>query len=76
MENHNSVILSEKILSSIDRIIGNETDRSKFIESVLNKYLSERETKNQRLKDLEIINNNSEFLNREAKDVLDYQVIL
>ncbi len=76
MQNQNSVILSDEILNSIDQIIGRENDRSEFVESILYKYLSERKAKSQRSKDLEIINKNADFLNQEAKDVLDYQVAL
>ncbi|HLC17213.1 MAG TPA: hypothetical protein VJL89_13405 [Thermodesulfovibrionia bacterium] len=76
MKSKRAINISEDILISIDQIIGEPNSSSEFIENILRKYLLERQAKKQQLKDLEIINSNSEYLNKEAKDVLDYQIAL
>jgi metal-responsive CopG/Arc/MetJ family transcriptional regulator len=57
-------------------MIGDINDRSEFIESILREYLDEVTKKDQNLKDLEILNHNSEYFNDEAEDVLTYQMNL
>ncbi len=71
-----SITLSEDILKSIDKILGNSRNRSAFIEAALRAYLAQRAKKSRDNKDLEILNKNSESLNKEAEDVLAYQVEL
>jgi len=71
-----SITLSEDILQSIDKILGDSRNRSAFIEAALRAYLTQRAKKSRDDKDLEILNKNSERLNKEAEDVLTYQVEL
>ena len=68
-----SLTLSEELISIIDKKSINHKSRSDFIENALWTYLNYliRQEKNKR--DLIIINENSDSLNREAQDVLDYQ---
>jgi metal-responsive CopG/Arc/MetJ family transcriptional regulator len=69
-----SITLSNEIMTQLDTMIS-DGNRSDFIEKALWKYieLEQREKRNQN--DLYIINNESLHLNKEAKDVLLYQVI-
>ena len=71
-----SLTLSEELISIIDQKSTGHKSRSDFIENALWTYLNYliRLEKNKR--DLRIINENSDFLNREAQDVLDYQVLI
>lgn len=71
-----SITLTADILEAIDRISGKAKNRSAFIESLLRKHLERVAKDIQNEKDLEILNKNSERLNREAEDVLSYQVEL
>ena len=71
-----SITLSEDVLESIDHIVGKSKNRSAFIENALRDYLEKRAKKLRDKRDLEILNKNSERLNREAEDVLSYQVEL
>ena len=67
-----SVSLSSEILDEVSQYApGGE--RSDFIEKALKKYLDflKRHERNQ--SDLQKINNSSDYLNHEAKDVLEYQ---
>ena len=69
-----SITLSEDILKAIDRVLDKSQNRSQFIEHALRYYFEETARRDRDNKDLEILNKNSEQLNREAEDVLTYQV--
>ena len=67
--------LAEDLLKVIDEQSGPHKSRSDFIEKAVRAYVAQviRDQKNAR--DLEIINRQADRLNKEAKDVLTYQVI-
>ncbi len=71
-----SITLSEEVLREIDQISGESRNRSAFIENAIQDYLKKRAKKISDDRDLEILNRNSKRLNREAEDVLSYQVEL
>ena len=70
-----SITLTEDLLKVIDEQSGPHRSRSDFIEKAVRAYVAQviRDQKNAR--DLEIINRQADRLNKEAKDVLTYQVI-
>jgi metal-responsive CopG/Arc/MetJ family transcriptional regulator len=69
-----SVTLSGALLTAIDRHAGKGASRSEFIETAVRAYIAALVRKQQNLRDLAIINRRAARLNREANDVLDYQV--
>jgi len=71
-----SITLSEEVLLEIDQISGQSRNRSAFIEIAIRDFLKKRAKKIRDDRDLEILNKNSKRLNREAEDVLSYQVEL
>jgi len=71
-----SITLSEEVLLEIDQISGESRNRSAFIEIAIRDFLKNRAKKIRDDRDLEILNRNSKRLNREAEDVLSYQVEL
>ncbi len=71
-----SITLSEDIVTAIDAILGESMNRSALIEVALRAYLAQKAKESREDKDLKILNKNSERLNREAEDVLSYQVEL
>ena len=71
-----SITLSEDLLKEVDRLAGAHKNRSDFIEKALRAAVREVERKRQDARDLEILNRNADALNREAEDVLDFQVPL
>lgn len=71
-----SITLSEELLQKIDRIIKGYTNRSTFIEQAVRSYLKQKEQQKRNQADLDILNQHSVRLNREAKDVISYQVEL
>jgi len=71
-----SVTLSGTLLADIDRHAGKDANRSEFIETAVRSYIAALVRKQQNLRDLAIINRRATRLNREAKEVLEYQIPL
>ena len=71
-----SVTLSDTLLADIDRHAGKDANRSEFIETAVRGYIAALVRRAQNQRDLAIINRRSARLNREAKDVLEYQLPL
>ena len=71
-----SITLSDKVLDAVDRNIGDHKNRSDFIEAATRRYLAQLQRDEEDRKDLDIINKRASSLNKEAEDVLDYQVAL
>jgi metal-responsive CopG/Arc/MetJ family transcriptional regulator len=74
MKAKTSVTLSRDVLAQVDRLAGTKHSRSAFIERVLRKYLRDRSRAALHARDLQRINRAAERLNREAADVLEYQI--
>ena len=74
MKNKTSITLSSEILREIDALITNTGNRSAFIENALRNYLNLLKKELRNHEDLKVINKNAARLNKEAKDVLTYQV--
>ncbi len=74
MKEKTSITLSKDLLGEVDRLAGSKHSRSAFIERVLRKYLRDRRRAAVHSRDLTRINRAADRLNREAADVLDYQV--
>ncbi len=73
----NIITLSENTLREVDPFIGNAMNRSEFIEKIIREYITRNIAREQKVaRDMEIINANSEYLNKEAEDVLTYQAEL
>jgi metal-responsive CopG/Arc/MetJ family transcriptional regulator len=74
MKEKTSVTLSKDVLSQVDRLAGTKHSRSAFIERVLRKYLRDRARAAVHARDLQLINRAAQRLNREAAEVLEYQI--
>jgi metal-responsive CopG/Arc/MetJ family transcriptional regulator len=70
-----SITLSEDLLRAIDERAGHK-NRSDFIETTLRACMAQIIRDEQNAKDVEIINLRADDLNKEAEDVLAYQVKL
>ena len=64
----------EDLLKAIDEYAKKYNNRSQFIEEAVRAFISQLIRKQQDARDLEIINRRADYLNREAIDVLTYQV--
>jgi len=69
-----SITLSEDIIRYIDATSGIHQTRSEFIESAVRDFIERRLQKERDSKDLAIYNKKAKRLNKEADDVLSYQV--
>ena len=68
-----SITLSPDLLEAIDARAGRGRSRSEFIEAALRAFLDQTRRHERNARDL--LNRRAEQLNREAADVLSYQVI-
>jgi metal-responsive CopG/Arc/MetJ family transcriptional regulator len=73
MKEKTSITLSSDVLAQVDRTAGSKASRSAFIESVLREYFKAKVRAAINARDLELINANADYLNREMEDVLQYQ---
>ena len=71
-----SITLSEEIVKEIDQLSSKYGNRSILIEQAIRDFLTAEAKRGRDLQDIEILNRRAEALNREAADVLSYQVDL
>ena len=71
-----SITLPEDLLKAIDEYTGEHKNRSEFIEDAVRAFIMQLIQRQQDARDLELINQHADSLNREAADVLAYQVDL
>ena len=76
MKVRTSITVDKNLLQAIDALSGKFKNRSEFIEAALQSYIAYLTRSEQTAKDLEIISRYADDLNREALDVLEYQVTL
>lgn len=71
-----SITLSEELIRDIDELFGGKKNRSEFIEKAIRDFIGRQTQRERDSKDLAILNKKSDKLNKEADDVLSYQVEL
>jgi Arc/MetJ-type ribon-helix-helix transcriptional regulator len=76
MKRKTSVTLSAPLLRGIEEHAADFRSRSEFIETAVRFFIAHLERRVADEKDLEAINRRADALNKEAEDVLDYQVPL
>jgi len=76
MKRKTSITLSDSVLKDVDRRSRGHQSRSEFIETALVAFLAHLAREERNARDLRIINRRATRLNREAGDVLAYQVDL
>ena len=69
-----TITLSELVLRQVDQLAGKGGNRSEVIETALVSYLEMRRRENRDKKDRALLDEHAKALNREADDVLEYQV--
>ncbi len=69
-----SITLPQELLKAVDeRAKQQRTTRSNFIANAVQTFLARLARDEQSARDLETINRHADRLNREARDVLEYQ---
>lgn len=71
-----SITLSEELIKSIDEVFGAQKNRSEFIEKAVKDFIERDVQRKRDSEDLDILNRRADKLNKEAEDVLSYQVDL
>ena len=71
-----SITLSEDLIAQLDKLAGEIGSRSTVLELALREFLINRKRRKRDARDLRILNTRAAELNREAQDVLEYQVEL
>jgi Arc/MetJ-type ribon-helix-helix transcriptional regulator len=74
MKRKTSVTLSEDILKFLEKEARKGESRSEVIDRLLRETLKNNHRQTREEKDLELINKHIDELNKEAEDVLEYQV--
>jgi metal-responsive CopG/Arc/MetJ family transcriptional regulator len=69
-----SITLSPDTLRAIDEFAGDESNRSRVIERAVREFFARHQWAMREQRDFEILNRTADELNREADDVLSYQV--
>ena len=71
-----SITISEEILHEIDKLVSQYGNRSILIEKAIRDFLAAEAKRTRDLQDAEILKLRADALNKEAADVLSYQVDL
>ncbi len=71
-----SITLDQDLIAAIDEQADAYGSRSGFLETAARRLLARQAKEEQDRRDLNLINRRAAALNREAEDVLDYQVTL
>ncbi len=74
MKSKISITLSPDIVSYLDRIAGQDGNRSGVVEKALRDYMNWKAREARDRRDQRILNENARSLNEEAEEVLSYQV--
>jgi len=68
-----SVTIDERVLRAIDKTTSRNRSRSRVIEEAARDFLARRARAAREARDLDILNESADALNREMDDVLAYQ---
>ena len=68
-----SITINNRILELVDKNLANSNNRSQFIETAIIYYLKNYQKSIRDTNDSNILNQNSERLNKEAEEVLSFQ---
>ncbi|MEK6289524.1 MAG: ribbon-helix-helix domain-containing protein [Acidobacteriota bacterium] len=71
-----SISVEKDLLEAVDKLSGANRNRSEFIEAAIQAYIVEQTRAAGNARDLDLINESADILNKEAFDVLDCQVAL
>jgi metal-responsive CopG/Arc/MetJ family transcriptional regulator len=68
-----SVTIDERVLKAVDKVTTRTRSRSRIFEDAARDFLARRARAAREARDLEILNQSADALNREMDDVLTYQ---
>jgi metal-responsive CopG/Arc/MetJ family transcriptional regulator len=68
-----SVTLPKELLLKVDALAGKKHKRSEIVESALRDYVARENRKELNLRDIEIINQNADLINKQVEETLEFQ---
>jgi len=68
-----SVTLPEELLVEVDALAGKKNGRSAVVESALVAYVAKEKPKKLNRRDIRIINENADLINRQVEETLEFQ---
>lgn len=68
-----SVTLPEELLVEVDALAGKKNGRSAVFESALVAYVAKEKPKKLNRRDIRIINENADLINRQVNETLEFQ---
>ncbi|HLA96092.1 MAG TPA: hypothetical protein VK612_10245 [Pyrinomonadaceae bacterium] len=68
-----SVTLPEELLVEVDALAGKKNGRSAIVESALVAYVAKERPKKLNRRDIRIINENADLINRQVEETLEFQ---
>lgn len=69
-----SVTLAGELVQEMDKLSDRYGNRSALVEQAIRSFLATERQRARDVQDLEILNRRATKLNKEAQDILDYQV--
>jgi metal-responsive CopG/Arc/MetJ family transcriptional regulator len=73
MKVRTSVTLPKELLIKVDALAGNKHTRSEVIETALRDYVAKKNNQELNWRDIEIINENADLINKQVEETLEFQ---
>ena len=73
MKVRTSVTLPKELLIKIDALAGKKHKRSEIVETALREYVAKKNGKELNRRDIEIINENADLINKQVEETLEFQ---
>lgn len=73
MKVRTSVRLPKELLIKVDALAGRKNRRSAIVESALVEYVAKGKPKKLNHRDIQIINENAELINKQVEETLEFQ---
>ena len=68
-----SVTLPKELLMKVDALAGKKHKRSAIVETALRDYVAKENRKELNRRDIEIINQNADLINKQVEETLEFQ---
>ena len=73
MKVRTSVTLPKELLKKVDALTGKTRKRSEIVESALRDYVAREKYKKLNTRDIEIINEHADLINKQVEETLEFQ---
>ncbi len=73
MKVRTSVTLPEELLTKVNALAGKTRKRSEIVECALRDYMAKEKRKKLNTRDIEIINEHADLINKQVEETLEFQ---